>query len=95
MYNIKSTKYDKDVDNLHLFLAKNQYSEIENVAKQITKLVREKNMSYKDIAIITKNVDTYSSLARAIFAEYQIPVFIDENKDDKLNLPKKLFEKVS
>lgn len=86
MYNIKSTKYDKSVDNLHLFLAKNQYSEIENVAKQITKLVREKNTRYKDIAIITKNVDTYSSLARAIFAEYQIPVFIDEKRDLNQNV---------
>ena len=86
MYAMKSTKYEKNVENLHLFLAKNPYSEIENVAKQITKLLREKNVRYKDIAIITKNMDSYSSLVRAIFDEYQIPVFIDEKRDLNQNV---------
>ena len=35
IYNIKSTKYEKNVENIELFLAKNEYSEIENVAKKI------------------------------------------------------------
>ena len=86
IYKNKSTKYEKKVENVHLFLAKNQYSEIENVAKQITKLVREKNMRYKNISLITRNIDTYSSLIRAIFAEYSIPFFIDEKRDLNQNI---------
>ena len=86
IYNIKSTKYEKKVEKLKLFLAKNQYSEIENVTKQIVKLVRDNNLRYKDIAIISKNIDTYSSLVRAIFPKYQIPVFIDEKRDLNQNI---------
>lgn len=86
IYKNKSTKYEKKVENIHLFLAKNQYSEIENVAKQITKLIKEKNIRYKDISLITRNIDTYSSLIRAIFAEYNIPFFIDEKRDLNQNI---------
>ena len=83
---IKSTKYEKNVENMKLFLAKNQYSEIENVAKEIVKLIRKKNLRYKDIAIITKNISDYSSLVRVIFNKYNIPVFIDEKRDLNQNI---------
>ena len=86
IYNIKSTKYEKNVEKLHIFLAKNQYSEIENVAKTVVKLVRDENYRYKDIAIIAKNIDTYSSLIRSIFKDYEIPVFIDEKRDLNQNI---------
>ena len=86
IYNIKSTKYEKNVENLKLFLAKNQYSEIENIAKEIKKLVRDKNLRYKDISIITKNIENYASLVRAIFAKYEISVFIDEKRDLNQNI---------
>ena len=85
-YSIKSTKYAKNVDNIKLFLAKNPYSEIENVAKQISKLVRNEKLRYKDISIITKNIETYSSLVRTIFYRYEIPVFIDEKRDLNQNI---------
>lgn len=86
IYNIKSTKYEKNVENIELFLAKNEYSEIENVAKKIKKVVREEKLRYKDIAIITKNIESYSSLVRAIFNQYDIPVFIDEKRDLNQNI---------
>lgn len=86
MNNAKSTTYKKNVENISLFLAKNPYSEIENVAKQITKLIRDKQIRYKDIAVVTKNIDEYSSLVRAIFPKYNIPVFIDEKRDINQNI---------
>lgn len=79
-------KYDKSTENIKLFLAKNQYSEIENVAKEIVKLVRDEKLKYRDISIITKNIDTYSNLVRAIFKQYNIPVFIDEKRDLNQNI---------
>ena len=86
LYSTKSTKYAKDVENIHLFLAKNRYSEIENVAKTICKMVRENQLRYRDMAVITKNIDMYSSLVRSIFAKYDIPVFIDEKRDLNQNV---------
>ena len=76
----KSTIYDQKVENIHLFLAKNEYTEIEHIAKKITYLVREKNLKYRDISVITKNIENYSNLIRAIFNKYDIPVFIDEKR---------------
>ena len=68
----KSTKYEKNVENIELFLAQNPYAEIENMAKNITKLIRNGNLRYKDIAIITKNIEEYASFVRAIFSKYKI-----------------------
>lgn len=86
IYEIPYKIYEKDVENLSLFLGNNTYSEIENVAKQIVKLVKNNNYRYRDISVITKNLDTYSSLVKAIFASYNIPVFIDEKKELSQNM---------
>ena len=81
LYTNKYQKYKDTPRNIKLFLAKNQYSEIENVAQNIVKKVRDEGCRYKDIAVITKNIDTYSSQIRAIFNQYEIPLFIDEKRD--------------
>ena len=78
--------YNKDVKNIELFLALNQYSEIEHVASEILRLVRDNNYRYKEISVITKNISTYSSLIKAIFSKYNIPVFIDEKKELNQNI---------
>ena len=83
---IKINKFNKETKNIQLFLAQNPYSEIEQIAKQITKLVRDENLRYKEIAIIAKNIDEYSSLVRSIFSKYEIPVFIDEKRDLNQNI---------
>ena len=80
LYNLKIKKYEKEIKNINLFLSKNQYSEIEYVAKNIINLIKNNNYKFNEIGIITKNVNTYSSLIKAIFAKYEIPVFIDEKK---------------
>ena len=86
LYENKPQKYNSQIKNIQLFLAKNQYSEIEEVAKNVLKLVRDEGYRYRDISIITKNIATYSSLARAIFDKYDIPIFIDENRDLNQNI---------
>ncbi len=73
-------------DNIQLFLAKNQYSEIEYVSQNIVKLVRDEKYRFKDIAVITKDLEEYANLCKAIFNKYNIPVFIDEKKDLSQNV---------
>jgi len=46
----------------------------------VLKLVKN-GYRYNDIAIITKNLDTYSSIAKVVFDKYNIPIFIDEKKE--------------
>lgn len=86
LYATKYHKYGQHVENLSLFLAKNPYSEVEQVAKRIIKLVKEKKYRFQDIAIITKDISTYSGLVKAISEEYEIPVFVDEKKDLSQNI---------
>ena len=57
LYNIKQKKYELEPKDLSIFLANNQYSEVEYIASKIIKLVREEGYRYKDISIITKNLD--------------------------------------
>ena len=86
LYSVPYKKYENTPENIELFLANNQYSEIENIAINIVKLVQKKGYRYKDISVITKNLDIYSNLVKVIFNKYQIPVFIDEKNDLNQNI---------
>ena len=86
LFDTKIKKYNSEINNINLFLAKNQYSEIENVAKEISKLIRNKKIRYKDISIITKNIEKYASITKTVFKKYDIPVFIDEKRDLNQNI---------
>ncbi len=86
IYNLSYCIYDKEPKNINLFLAKNQYFEVDYIAKNIIELVRTKGYRYKDISVITKNIQSYSGFIKAIFSKYGIPVFIDEKKDINQNI---------
>ena len=81
-----STKYTQTNEHIKLFLAANPYSQIEYVAKQIIKLVRDKGLNYNQIAVIAKNIEQENSLVKAIFSKYNIPVFIDEKNELAQNI---------
>lgn len=85
LYKIPMDTYKEEPQNIKLFLASNPYSEIENVAKQITKLIKEEKYKYKEIGIITKRLDCYGKLCKVILEMYGIPTFIDEKKDVSQN----------
>lgn len=80
IYAIRNEKYNEEVKHINLKLCNNPYTEVEETAKTIIKLVREKNIRYNDIAIVTKNIEDYESAITAIFPQYNIPVFIDNKK---------------
>lgn len=86
IYAVPYQKYEDKVKNIELFLANNQYSEIEHIGQQIVKLIRDEGFRYNEISVITKNLEGYSNLCKAIFSKYQIPVFIDEKKDLSQNI---------
>lgn len=82
----RTIKYEEQTNYIQLFLAKNPFSEIEQVAKTIIGLVKNEDYRYRDISVITKNMEQYASLITAIFARFNIPVFIDEKKDFSQNI---------
>lgn len=86
LYSNTYKKFKGEVKNIELFLAANPYSEIEHVASKIATSVRDDGYRYKEIGVITKNIEIYSGLIKAIFNKYDIPVFIDEKKDLSQNI---------
>lgn len=67
-------------DGIKLGCAKNPYDEIDYVASSIKKLIRKDGYSYKDIAVISRSLDDYSSLIDGAFRRYEIPFFMDRRK---------------
>ena len=75
------TPRSEKCENIKVFKALNAYSEIEHVAKDILRLCRDENMRFNKIAVVTRDLPSYEKLIKAIFAEYDIPIFIDKKKD--------------
>ncbi len=80
-----SARYQKDTSNVMMFLAMNPYSELEYVASLIYHLVNN-GYRYREIGIISENMDEYSEDAKAIFKRFEIPLFIDEKKSLNQNI---------
>ena len=86
IYEVPYKIYEEPVKNIHITILSQPYSEVEYIAKTIIELVREKEYRYKDISVITKNVDEYANIIKAIFTRYEIPVFIDQKEDLSQNI---------
>ena len=78
--------YQEKTENIELFLANNPYSEIENIAETIYSLVKSGMYKYRDIGIISNDIENYSEDSKAIFRKYDIPIFIDEKKNLNQNI---------
>ncbi|MGG1676627.1 helicase-exonuclease AddAB subunit AddB [Neobacillus sp. NRS-1170] len=69
-----------------IFQAVNRRAEIEGIAREIRQLVRTKGYRYRDIAVLIRNGADYHETVEPVFADYQIPYFIDQ-KRTMLNHP--------
>lgn len=81
LYSNLYKKVDEEINHIHLEICSNPYAEIERLAQNIIKLVREKDLRFRDISVLTKNIEEYSGKIQAIFHKFDIPVFIDNNKE--------------
>ncbi|MBW8002346.1 MAG: hypothetical protein FVQ80_10045 [Planctomycetes bacterium] len=79
IFNLKPTKH-KGCDNIQVISAANRRNEIQFAAQEIQRLVRDKKMRYRDIAVIASDIDSYEHYVRAYFNDYRIPFFIDKRK---------------
>jgi len=55
--------------------------EVRFVAAEIVRLVREKALRYRDIAVIASDLEGYEHYIRAYFSDYSVPFFIDKPKN--------------
>ena len=68
-------------EHLGVYAGKNIYSEVEFAAGKIQTLCRTKGLRFRDIAVVTKQLDLYGPICKEVFEKYEIPFFMDEKRD--------------
>lgn len=73
--------FSEQTKTISLYSALNIFTEIESVARDIIRLVRDEGLRYRDIAVVTRDLCSYESLIQVIFDEYEIPYFLDRKME--------------
>lgn len=71
---------DNDDNPVHIYEAVNPYEEAEYIVWKIRQLIKEKNYRYRDMAIVTGDMNLYGRLLHEELKRADIPCFIDNNK---------------
>lgn len=77
--------YEKETRNIQIHVCRNPLQEMEYVAGQICRLVRNEKMRYRDIAVVTGDLNQYGEYAQRVFDRYQIPFFSDYKRNSLAN----------
>ena len=77
--------YQEESKAIHLQTYNSRNQEVENVAKQIVRLVREEGYRYHDCAIMVGDIGAYQTQLESIFKEYEIPYFLDVKRNIHTN----------
>ncbi|MEW9121254.1 MAG: helicase-exonuclease AddAB subunit AddB [Thermotaleaceae bacterium] len=73
--------YNKEAEEqIFIFSGNNLYTEIENAAAQILSLVRDQGYRWRDIAVVTNDLENYGLIVERVFQEYEIPYFLDQKR---------------
>ncbi len=78
-------EYKGTQDSIHLFEASAPKEELRQVCLEIRRLVREKKYCYRDIAVVTGDLERYGFLAREMFGRFDIPYYLDQTNKLVLN----------
>jgi len=62
---------------VNLVCAVNPVAEVEYVAREILRLVREEGLRFKDITVELRNLQKYKDLIEMVFTDHRIPYFLD------------------
>ncbi|MBE6720545.1 MAG: hypothetical protein E7571_07855, partial [Ruminococcaceae bacterium] len=71
---------EEEPENIHLYAAKNINDECDNVALNISRLLRG-GMRASDITVICRDLDKYQKELQFSFRKFNIPYFNDERQD--------------
>ncbi|MDR0853394.1 MAG: PD-(D/E)XK nuclease family protein [Clostridiales Family XIII bacterium] len=67
--------------SLRFARARDFYSEAEAAASAICRLVREEGLRYKDIILLTNDMEVRGEIIRRTFENYGLPTFMDRRRD--------------
>lgn len=67
-------------DSLTLTEATDRRAEVEKVARHMRQLVIEQGARWRDMAVFVRNLSDYEHVLPPIFADYEIPFFLDQKR---------------
>ncbi len=70
-----------DLLGVRLFAAPNPFDELCYIAGEVSRLVRDEGMRYRDILVITRNWERYLPMLPPVLERYGIPYFLDARSD--------------
>lgn len=85
IFRYPAKSYGKYQDNIQIFEVTNPKEELRQICLEIRRLVRLKGYCYRDIAVITGDMERYGFLAQEEFDKFQIPFFLDQTNKLVLN----------
>lgn len=75
----------EEQDDIKIFSAANPKGEIIYTISEINKLVREEGYRYREIAVVTGDVETYANMIEREFTKAGFTFFLDHKKDIRSN----------
>lgn len=75
VFRFDGDKYTND-GSVELYKAEDEYDEVQQTARDISKLVRDNDYVYRDITVICRNIDNYKNIIESEFQKFDIPFFM-------------------
>ncbi|OIQ53792.1 helicase-exonuclease AddAB subunit AddB [Neomoorella thermoacetica] len=69
-----------DAAGIRLVAAANRRVEVEAAAREILRLAREENLSWRQMAVLVRDLEPYHDLIVNTFRDFNIPLFIDRRR---------------
>lgn len=85
LFRYSGNQYLREAGAVSLHEARNPRAEAQYAAEGIRHLVREKGYRYRDIAVITADMNVYADALEKACGMFDIPVFMDHKKSILLN----------
>lgn len=73
--------WEKETEEIKLYAAHAPREEAETIGREIQRLVRDEGYRYRDMAVVTGDLEVYGTLLEQVFSKLEIPGFIDRKKD--------------
>lgn len=74
-------KWRQECPEVRLHRTDGMFSEVEYVAAEVLRLVREQGCRFRDIAVVARNIDDYAATIENVFERYAIPFYLSRRSD--------------
>lgn len=84
LFRVPVRVFEKETDSIRLYEAESPEEEVKQVCRQIRELLKS-GYCYRDIALISGDLEAYGSFIEESFEQYSIPYFLDKSRQITLN----------